>query len=435
MTSTEDRETVAYDPMAPAAKQDAESYWRVLREREPIHRFEIPAVNLELMAANPMSGETVPEFYSVLRHKELTEVLTNPKIYSSAEGVGPDRMVQVLDGGVLIWADDPTHLRQRRLAAKAFTPRAVEQLLPRIQATVDSVIDEIGASGSMEVMQDLALPVSIRTITGIMGIPDGRSDDFWRWGNAIIGLFTVDQDAINAGLVGMMEMFDYVQVLVNAIRSGRADTIGPELDTGVLADLVRAEYEGSSLSDEELKFFCLQLIVAGYETTSTATVNGVQLLCTHPDQRAKFEQADDMGVRTAVEEIVRYISPLEGMFRTTTQDTELDGCPIPKGSKVRCVYASANRDERAFTDPHRFDIERDHAELRVHLGFGQGPHTCIGAALARAELRIALETLFLRLPGLELDPEHTPVRNTAFIINGFRELHVRWDPATVRDAG
>jgi cytochrome P450 len=425
MTDTEPG--LDYDPMSPVVKQDPEAYWRVLREHDPVHHFVLPEVAAGT-TANPLAAETVREFWSVLRHADLTELLTSPRTFSSLDGPGPDRMLSLVEGGVLLWADDPVHLRQRRLAAKAFTPRAVKQVEPRIQEVVDSIIDEYAERGSMEVMEALGLPLTIRTIVGIMGVPADRAEDFRRWGNAIVATMGGDLDAVEAGMVGIMELFGYVQSLIDAVRGGEVD---PLLDDGVLAALVRAEYEGTRLTDEEIRWICLQLITAGYETTSTATANGVHLLCTHPEQRALFGAADADGVKAAVEEIVRCASPLEGLFRTANTDVEIAGCPIPERSKIRAVYASANRDPDAFTEADRFRIDRDITELRGHLGFGLGPHACIGAALARAELWIVFETLFRRLPGLELDPERPPVRNTILIINGFKELHIRWDPNRV----
>lgn len=431
MTSTtSDQGSIGYDPTSPVVKQDPEAYWSVLRRTEPVHHHVLPEVG-ETTTANPLAAEVVGEYWSVLRHADVVDVLTNPKVYSSIDGPGPDRMLSLVEGGVLLWADNPVHLRQRRLAAKAFTPRAVKLVEPRIQAVVDAVIDEHAESGSMEIMSALGLPLTIRTIVGIMGVPAEKAEDFRRWGNAVVATMGGDVDAVQAGMVGIMELFGYVQSLIDAVRGGDVD---PLLDNGVLAALVRAEYEGTHLTDEEIRWICLQLITAGYETTSTATANGVHLLCTHPEQRALFEAADTDGIKAAVEEIVRYASPLEGLFRTANQDVEIAGCPIPARSKIRAVYASANRDPDAFTDADQFKIDRDPAELRTHLGFGQGPHACIGAALARAELRIAFETLFRRLPGLELDPDKPPVRNEILIINGFSELHVRWDPSRVLPA-
>jgi hypothetical protein len=281
----------------------------------------------------------------------------------------------------------------------------------------------------MEVLRDVALPMSIRTIARIVGVPVDRVDDFRRWGNAIVAAFGGDPDALNEGFGGLSELFAYTQQLIDAIRAGEAETIGPDLAGGVLAGLVHAEVEGTRLNDDELRLAVMQLITAGFETTSTATANGVQLLCTHPEQRALFESGDENVVRMAVEEIVRFMSPLEGLFRTSNHDVQLGKCPIPAGAKIRAVFAAANRDEEQFTDAGSFRIDRDPTELRKHIGFGLGPHACIGAALARAELRIVLETLFRRLPGMQLDESKPPVRSTALVINGLTELHVTWDPA------
>ena len=436
---------LTYNPTSSEVKQDPEAYWAVLRETDPVHHFTLPPDELTAATGNPLAAEAVGEYWSVLRHADLTHLLQNPRTFSSLQGPGPDRMLSLVEGGVLLWADDPAHLRQRRLAAKAFTPRAVEQVVPRIQAVMDGIIDEHAERGSMEVMEAIGLPLTIRTIVGIMGVPQDKAEAFRRWGNAVVATMGGDLDAVEAGMVGIMELFGYVQSLIETVRTagGREpdDTVragsqdlDPLLDAGVLAALVRAEYEGTRLTDDEIRWICLQLITAGYETTSTATANGVHLLCTHPEQRALFEAADADGVKAAVEEIIRYASPLEGLFRTANADVVIGGCPIPANSKIRAVYASANRDPAAFADADRFRIDRDLAELRTHLGFGLGPHACIGAALARAELRIAFETLFRRLPGLELDPDRTPVRNEILIINGFKELHIRWDPSRVRPA-
>jgi cytochrome P450 len=422
----------SYDPLSPGVKQDPDRYWRELRTQDPVHHYTLPEDLAGLMSQNPLAAEPTSEFWSALSYDDVRHILMNPKTYSSTQGPGPERMAQLIE--VLLFADDPVHIRQRRLAAKAFTPSAVDRLLPQIQRTADDLIDLFADAGAMEIMRDLALPLSIRTIAGIVGIPIERVDDFRRWGNAIVATFGGDPSALEGGFVAIGELFGYTQTLVDAIRAGNADSIDPGLSDGVLAALVHAEFDGTHLNDDELHWIVLQLITAGFETTSTATANGVYLLCTHPDQRALYDTADEAGKKSAVEEIIRYASPLEGLFRTSNEDVELSGCPIPKGAKIRPVFASANRDEKQFRDAGAFRIDRDPAELRKHLGFGLGPHACIGAALARAELRIVFETLFRRLPGLDLDPEKLAVRSTVLTINGFNELHIRWDPARVRPA-
>jgi cytochrome P450 len=231
----------------------------------------------------------------------------------------------------------------------------------------------------------------------------------------------------------LYELFDYLQTLIDATRSAEASSHGDHVDEGVLTALVRAEHNKTRLTDDEIRQIAMQLIVAGYETTSTAFVNGVHALCTHPEQRQRFEAADTQALKNAVEEILRYVGPQAGLFRTAGRDLEIGGCPILKNAKIRVAFAFANRDEDAFTAAHALHLDRDAAELRAHLAFGLGPHACIGASLACAELRIAFETLFRRLPGLELDTDRAPVRNASMLtINGFSELHIRWDPNKVR---
>ncbi len=440
MTSVNDEIAQTYEPMSADVKQDPERFWRVLREVEPVHHYRLPAEMANVISQNPLAARPTEEFWSILRYADVRHVLMNPKEFSSLEGPGPERMTPLVEGGVLLFADDPVHLRQRRLAAKAFTPASVEQLLPQIQATVDGLIDAVMDKGSMEVLRDVSLPMSIRTIARIVGVPIERVDDFRRWGNAIVAAFGGDPEALNEGFVGLGELFAYTQQLIDAIRAGEEESISPDLANGVLAGLVHAEVDGTRLSDDELRLSVMQLITAGFETTSTATANGVHLLCTHDEQRALFEAGDDEVVRMAVEEIVRFMSPLEGLFRTANHDVELGKCPIPAGAKIRAVFAAANRDEEQFTDAGSFRIDRDPTELRKHIGFGLGPHACIGAALARAELRIVLETLFRRLPGMRIDEARPPVRSTALVINGLNELHVTWDPdralpASSRPAG
>jgi cytochrome P450 len=419
----------AYDPMSPDAKQDPERYWSALRPVQPVHHFTLPADVAAVMSANPLAAKPTKDFFSVLRYADLRDVLMNPKMFSSTEGPGPERMIPMSEGGVLLFADDPVHIRQRRLAAKAFTPSSVSQLIPQIQNTADNLIDAVSALGAMEIMRDFALPLSIRTIAAIVGVPMDRVDDFRRWGNGIVAAFGGEPDALNEGFVALQELFNYMPTLIDAIRSDTADAISPDLAGGVLAGLVHAEVEGTRLTDNEILHMVMQLVTAGFETTSTATANGVHLLCTHPEQRALYAGGDAECQRFAVEEIVRFASPLEGLFRTCNEDVTISGCPIPKGSKIRAVFASANRDDAQFADAGEFRIDRDPAELRKHLGFGLGPHACIGAALARAELQIVFKTLFTRLPGLELDTSRPPVRSTVLTINGFKELHIRWDPA------
>jgi cytochrome P450 len=422
-----------YNPLGPGAKHDPEAQWTVLQDTDRVHHYVLPASDIAEFSENPLAARPTTEFWSALRYEDVLHVLTNPKQFQSKDGPGPEYMVQLVEDGVLLFADAPAHLRQRRLAAKAFTPRSVERLVPALEQLIDQLIDRVGPKGSMEVLDDLGFPLAIAAITGVMGVPDERADDFRRWGNTIVGAFGGDASARDDGMIALGDLFAYVQELIEAIRDGREAEIYPGLSDGVLAALVRAEVDGMTLSDEEILFMTMQLITAGYETTSTAIASGIYLLCSNPEQRALVE-ADPALYKPAVEEILRYMSPLEGLFRTTSEDTELGGCPVPHGSKVRATFAAANHDRRRFLDPGTFNIQREPDELKNHLAFGHGPHACIGSALARTELRLAFEAVFRRLPGIEVDPDRPPVRSEVLVINGFREMHVRWDPANVRPA-
>jgi cytochrome P450 len=188
-----------YNPLSTQANRDPEAYWRQLRKIDPVHHFVLPEDEVARLSTNPFAAEPTTEFRTVLRHADVAYVLKNPQIFSSAQGPGPDRMVQSDDGGVLIFADGAIHLRQRRLAAKAFTPRALEVVVPQIQAAMDHLIDAHADQGGMELMSAVGVPLSINTILRIMVLPAERADDFHAWGSTIDQSFGGDPAAIQAG--------------------------------------------------------------------------------------------------------------------------------------------------------------------------------------------------------------------------------------------
>lgn len=425
MTSTAE----GYDPLSPESKQDPEALFRILRDECPVHHYVLPSDKANRINENPLVAQPTSEFWSVLRYEDCLRVLRDGNTFSSKDGPGPEYMLPLTKDGVLLFADNPAHIRQRRIAQKAFTPRSVELLEPHIQDLADRLIDGIMERGSMDLMAEFAIPLTARMIARILGIDDSRFADFQRWGNAIVAAFGGGEAAADAGFAAMGELFAFVQEVIDLVRAG--GHLPREIEEGVLASLVRAEYEGDHLTDEEIRLATMQLLVAGFETTSTATGAGIYLLCTHPAERQKLIDEPAL-IKNAVEEILRFMAPLEGLFRTTTEDVEISGCPVPKGSKVRVVFSSANRDEAMFSNSAEFRIDRDEFELRNHVGFGSGIHTCIGAALARAELRIGIGTLLSRLPGLALDGSGPPPeRNPSLVINGFVSMPVRWDLESV----
>ncbi|HTK68017.1 MAG TPA: cytochrome P450 [Pseudonocardia sp.] len=417
-----------YDPLSPDSKIDSAALFRSMREACPVHHHVVPDSVREQLNENPYVARPTDQFWSVFRYGDVQEVLQDNESFCSKDGIGPEWMAQLAPDGMLLWADEPAHIRQRQIANKAFLPRMVETRRARIAQFVDDAVDAIAGHGRAEVLADFATKVTTSVIADIVGCAEDRKDDLIRWGNATVEAFGGDADAVAGSFVAMQELFAF---LLDRIGERRAMLErGEQPPDDVLTSLIVADYRGSRFSDEELLMACHQLLVAGFETTATAIANGIVLLCEHPGERAKLE-ADPGLWPTALEEILRYESPVEGMFRVTRRDVELSGCPIPAGSKVRYVLASANRDPARFDEPDEFLVDRDPAKVRQHVAFGSGSHACIGSALARAEARTALETIFRRLPGLHLAGT-SPERNPILIINGYRTVHIAWDPAAAR---
>lgn len=420
-----------YDPYSPEYKKDPYPAWAELRAKCPVHHYRLSGVDVNKLSSNPLVARPTEEFWTLSRYDDVLDILQDTKRFSRKEGPGPERLMALNEDGMLLYADDPAHLVQRRLVTKAFTPRHVEMIKPRIQAIADDLIDQIGPRGEAELMEDFAVPMTIRVLASVVGAGEDRIDDLWRWGNDTVNAFGGGEGAAEKGFVAMMELFQFLMEIVNERRDMLSRGIDPPDD--VLTALITAEYEGEKFTDEEILMSAQQLFTAGFETTSTATCNGIYRLCTHPAERAKLE-ADWSLLDQAVEEIFRYDAPVDGLFVTTKEPVEIAGCPIPAGAKVRFLYASANRDETHFSDASEFRIDRDPLETRRHLTFGHGNHSCVGSALARAELRAGLKTLLTRLPGLHLDPSRGRERHPSFIVNGFFVLPIAWNPATVRPA-
>jgi hypothetical protein len=268
-------------------------------------------------------------------------------------------------------------------------------------------------------------------ITDFFGVGSDRIDDIARWGAASIALMGGDAAQIEAGSEATMALFVLMQENIDWRREAAAR--GEQLPDDLVSAMITARDEDTDtgFSDGEILMAAHQFLTAGFETTATAIGNAVYRLCTNPDERAKLEN-DWTLLDSACEEILRYDAPVEGTFRTTTCPQTVHGVDIPENAKVRIVYASANRDAARFPDPDVFRIDRPIQELRAHLAFAIGPHACIGSALARAEIKTALETVLKRLPDIRLVEDRPPTRSTALTVCGFIHLPVAWDPAAVR---
>lgn len=310
-----------------------------------------------------------------------------PAMFSSGTEVERPRRFMLL-------LDPPDHTRIRKLVSKAFTPRAIQAMRPRIQTIVDELLAAAGSSGEMDVIDDLAFPLPTFVICEMLGVPAEDRDTFKEWtGDATYALLPPvsstpeqQQRALEAG----MHLIAYFTQLI----ADRRKHLGDDL----MSALIRAEEEGDRLTTEELLSNTIGLLIAGFETTMGLIGNGVRMLLRHRDQLELLQARPEL-IASAVEECLRFDSPIQATRRITHAPIEIGGHTIPEGEVVLALTGSANRDPARFADPDRFDIAR---EDNPHLTFGFGPHVCLGAHLARLEAQVAIGTLVQRFPRLEL---------------------------------
>ena len=314
-------------------------------------------------------------------------------------------------------SDPPGHTRIRSLVTKAFTPRAVERAHAFIQQTVDDLIDAVEPTGRIDLIADLAYPLPTIVFSQMFGLPTEQRDRFKGWSDRIIafhGTGRARPDVVRRSQEALLAARQWMGGLVEDRRREPRDD--------VLTALALAEEQGRGLSEIELLSTCITFMVGGHETTTNLVGNGMLALLRHPDQLRLLTEHPDL-IDGAVEEMLRYDAPTHRAQRLAAQDHELAGCRIRKGQRVEPVLAAANRDPQRFEDPNRFDVTRS---KNAHLSFGLGIHFCTGAALARLEGRIAVETLLRRLPKLRLS-EDAPIEwhpNSFF--RGLKALHLEF---------
>jgi cytochrome P450 len=352
-----------------------------------------------LLAVQPWQHEPT-RFWIVSRYADVRTVLHDPR-FSRADfraraestlGDGP--LLRSLEQ-FLLFRDPPDHTRLRRLIAQVFTPAAVERLRQQIQSSVDDLLDRVAGRDAIDVIADLAYPLPVLVIGALLGVPIADRTHFRGWSAALAdGMAAAafpQPDAIARGNGAVEEMTTYLRGLLAQRRAQpRAD---------LLSDLLAARDGADRLSEEELLSTSLLLFFAGHETTVNLIGNGVLALLRHPDQLAEV-QAEPGLMGNAVEELLRFDSPVQRTFRVATHDVELGGVRLRAGERVAALIGAANRDPRRFVDPDRLDVRR--ADARHHLSFGGGIHYCVGAPLARLEATIAITALLRRYPRIRL---------------------------------
>lgn len=319
----------------------------------------------------------------------------------------------------LINTDPPRHRQLRNLVTQAFTPRAVEGLRPRITEIVEQLIDKVVEAGEMDVVEDFAVPLPVIVIAELLGIPIEDRALFKHWSDAIVTGGGSELSPSRA----MSEMATYF----TRLAAERSQEPRPDLISALLA----ARIDGESLTHGELLSFCTLLLIAGNETTTNLIGNAIICLDEHPDMAAGLAADGPRLLDSAIEEVLRYRSPVQSMFRVTRSEVEIGGHAIPAGQPVLAWIGSANRDPLRFPDPDRFDIRRS---PNRHLAFGHGIHFCLGAPLARLESRIALEALLRRLGHLSVDRSRGLQPLASHIVYGVQHLPVTFEPRRALEA-
>lgn len=360
---------------------------------------------------DPVYWDVKNEIWGISRHADLLAVEKNTDLYSSASGSRPK--IEMSDS--MINMDDPDHQRQRMLVAREFTPRAVRKQEDKIKAVVTELIDRVAPRGWCDVVYDLAAPLPAYMIGERLGYPPEMWHRVMHWSEATMqggggpAYHTVQ---------GERAIEEWVGVTYELVQKRKAD---PQDD--LISMWAHKELDGKPLSDDDIMHEVLLVLDGGAETTRTVIGTTCLALMESPDQRQILIDEPEVIGETAVEEFIRYVSPILNMRRTVTTAHELHGKTLNEGDQVLLMYASANRDPAAFEDPDQLDVRRD---ARNHLSFGFGTHFCLGASMARLQLKVMFEELTRRLPDMRLEPFYEPSFRPGAFTRGLERLFVEF---------
>ncbi|MHB8464007.1 MAG: cytochrome P450 [Acidimicrobiales bacterium] len=391
-----------------AAPDEREEVFRELRGERPVswHR--------------PAEGGLMPPaegggFWAIVSHHDIVSVSRNPDVFASSRGVMlEDIPADIADAAQSFLAmDAPRHTRLRRLVSSAFTPRHIARIEEQIHRQASAIVDELLDVGDCDFVAQVSQRLPAWTISDLMGVDEADRALYVRNANEMVGWNDPSQQA---GRDPLTLLFDALLVL-HAMASSMAQDRRSSPRDDLMTSLVQAEVDGQGLSDPEIAAFFVLLAVAGNDTTRHTISHGMKALCDHPDQRTLLAEDFASHIGTAAEEMIRWASPVMTFRRTAIADTRLNGQIIEAGDSVVLFYASGNRDEAAFDEPHRFDVTRSPND---HVGFGGGgPHFCLGASLARTQLRAIFDQLLHRAPRLEVGH---PERLVGNFINGVMSM-------------
>jgi beta-dihydromenaquinone-9 omega-hydroxylase len=384
-----------YDPFSPEVLRDPYPWYRALRADSPCHYV-------------PNRG-----IWVVSRYEDVVKCARNVSVFSSTGGVSPHWEQRPM----MPMYDPPKHTRLRRLVSRPFQPNAVLERSQRIERTVEGLMEKILGGGGIDLVTDVAVPLSLGVIADLIGVSEAHRADLRRWSQGVVdelagGLDRASREQVEAS---RKEFVGFLRDLITQRR-----------EKGVQGDdvisLILDANEEDQLTDKETLAFCVLLLVAGYETTVNGIANGALALLENEGEWQRLT-ADPALVQTAVEEMIRFDGPVQSFFRNTLVDTVLHDVAIPRGGKIMLLFASANRDERKFTDPDAFRIDRSAAD---HIGYGVGVHYCLGAPLARAQLVGLFRALATRVRSFAISGE--VVRSHNVLFRGAKSLPIVVQP-------
>ncbi len=390
-----------------------------------------------LRANAPVYRDDANGLWVVSKYQDVFDISRNPELYCSGKGVRPKEVVPLS----LISYDDPEHTRQRRLINRGFTPRRVRELAPHIRELTNQVIDEIQQRGEIDFVEDFAIHVPLIVIAELMGLDPQARHNLYRWSDAMMS--AEGRDADDPKLLESAAAFgEYTTVCAQLIAERRADpkddlisVLTQKFDEGELGKeefttLTGERIADDPLGDDELMMFLTVLVVAGNETTRNAISGGMLALSMFPEERDRLiaNLDDEAFVDLAVDELIRWVSPVIGFTRTVTRDHVLHGEQLHEGDKVLMLYQSANRDEGQFERADEIVLDRN---PNPHLAFGIGTHFCLGANLARLEVKTVFQELFRRLPDIHVPPGARRTRGESSLVISIANLPAIFVPADV----
>jgi len=397
-----------FNPLEQKFRDDPYPIYDYLRTKEPVHQ-------------NIFGNWTITRYQDIktvlnnpsFQNKDLPKSLEQKNKYFQGEGKNINALASSIPKW-LFYLEPPDHSRMRRLVSKAFTPRVVEELRPQIQATANELIDVVENRGSMDIMSEYASPLPIITISKLLGIPLDNSSKVHHWAAEIVHVMSdrlLSQQAYEKINQAFVEFNQYLREIISE------KTSNPQQD--LISELIRTSYQTEKLNEEELLATCIQLFGAGEETTVNLLGNGMLTLLRHPEAMEQLKQSPEI-IPSAVEEILRYESPVQQIRRVAIEDTVLGGKKIKAGEYVELYLGAANRDPEQFLNPNQLNLTRPDNH---HLAFADGIHHCLGAPLARVQAQIAINTIFHRLPNLQLQTNKLEwIENIAF--RGLKTLPV-----------